>query len=265
MIRETAVAGQFYPLAADELKATIEQFFSGLEKESNSLAVIAPHAGYVYSGQIAAKSFAALKKAGTYVIIGPNHTGFGEGVSIYPPGKWRTPLGEVEIDNELSSALAESIGVERDESAHISEHSLEVQLPFLQFLYGNSFKIVPICVAEHSYSALVKLGKKLAGVSRELDVAVIASSDFSHFIPEAAAREKDLGAIEMIKNMDIEGFYNKVGDENLSICGFAPITATMAFCLENGLKKAQILEYGSSADTIGDKTSVVGYAALKFG
>lgn len=265
MIRETAVAGQFYPLATAELRAALEQLFSGLEKESNSLAVIAPHAGYVYSGRIAAKSFAALKKAETYVIIGPNHTGFGENISIYPDGKWRTPLGEVKIDNELSSALAESLGVERDESAHISEHSLEVQLPFLQFLYGNSFKIIPICVAEHSYSALMELGKKLAEVSKEGDVAVIASSDFSHFLPEAATREKDLGAIELIKNMDVEGFYNKVWGENLSICGFAPITATMAFCLEYGLKKAQILEYGSSADTMGDKSSVVGYAALKFG
>jgi len=265
MIREPAVAGQFYPLATSELKATLEQFFSGLEKESNSSAVIAPHAGYIYSGRIAAKSFAALKKAKTYVIIGPNHTGFGEKISIYPEGKWRTPLGEVEIDNELSSALSESLDVERDESAHISEHSLEVQLPFLQFLYGNSFKIVPVCVAEHSYSALVKLGKKLAGVSKGMDIAVIASSDFSHFLPEAAARERDLGAIEMIKNMDMEGFYNKVQEGDLSICGFAPIIATMAFCLEYGLKKAQILEYGSSADTMGDKSSVVGYSALKFG
>jgi AmmeMemoRadiSam system protein B len=264
MVREPAVQGTFYPAGKTELEKQLQNFFSDLKASHNAPAIIAPHAGYVYSGRIAAKAFAALKKAKTFVILSPNHTGLGSAVSIYPQGQWQNSLGQVKVNDKLATELAEKVeGAELDESAHLQEHSIEVMLPFLQFLF-QGFKIVPITLAEHNLERLKALAQALADLSEQEDLALIASSDFTHFEAEESAKKKDLAAIDLVKQFKPEAFFKLVSEKNLSICGFAPIIVLLYYCQFKGLKKSELLEYGSSAQTTQDKSNVVGYAALKF-
>ncbi|MFH1257214.1 MAG: AmmeMemoRadiSam system protein B [Candidatus Diapherotrites archaeon] len=265
--REAAVAGQFYPRDRELLKKQISDFISKAKKsgqKEKSSAVIAPHAGLIYSGQTAAYSFNALQAAETFLIVSPNHTGVGERISVFPAGKWEMPLGEIEIDWKLSEKICLELGIEPDESAHIGEHSIEVQLPFLQFVYGNKFRLVAITIAENRLRELKKLGEAIANACKGESVSLIASSDFSHFIPLKAAKKRDSEAIGFIERIDLDGFHKTVLEKYYSICGFAPITALMHCCKINGFKGAELLRYDSSATESGDEGSVVGYAAIKF-
>ena len=162
-MRKAVVAGTFYPKNKTELKEQLKKFFSNSSTQTKKTnAVIAPHAGYIYSGKTAAKSYSFLEKAETFVLIGPNHTGLGEEISIYPEGKWATPLGEIEIDAVLAKDIAKKIPeAELEEEAHLEEHSIEVQLPFLQYLFGGKFKIVPICIATDERQALKGLAEAI--------------------------------------------------------------------------------------------------------
>ncbi len=265
MIREPCVAGGFYPAEKEEIENLVGKLFSNVkEKKYDANAVIAPHAGYIYSGQTAAYSYSALKKVATYIIISPNHTGLGSSISIYPDGKWITPLGEIEIDNSLAAKIAEKLGIERDELAHVGEHSIEVQLPFLQFLYKNKFKLVAITLSEHRLHELKKLGESIFSCSKGKNVALVASSDFCHFVQLQYAKKNDLDAVKKIEALDLEAFHSLVEEKRLSICGFAPIVAVMQYCKKNGLKRGKLLYYDTSATASGDESSVVGYSALKF-
>lgn len=264
MLREAAVAGQFYPFESSEIKKQLGSFFSNVKQERDAAVVIAPHAGYIYSGQTAAFSYSCLKKFKTYVVLSPNHTGLGDSISIFPPGEWKTPLGKVEIDDKISAKIADDLGIGRDKVAHLGEHSIEVQLPFLQYLFGEDFKFVAITIAEHNLQELKRVGDSLLKASEEGEFGLIASSDFTHFEHFESAKSKDMQAIERIKGFDVDGFYKLVEEKRLSICGAAPIAAVLQYCIGKGLKKAYLLHYDTSATASGDKSSVVGYAAIKF-
>ncbi len=269
MNRKAAFAGSFYPADTAKLKEMLESFFSKAKKElakkQKTACVAAPHAGYAYSGQTAAFSFAALKKAKTFVILSPNHTGYGARVSIFPEGEWETPLGKAKINSALSKKIAEALGIETDIEAHLGEHSIEVQLPFLQYLFKKDFDFVAITLATNNLAELKKLGTAIAETTKGIDVAVIASSDFTHYEPEESAKKKDLAAIKFVEKIDIKGFYKEVVEKNLSICGYAAIIAAMQYCLlRKEFKTGRLLYYDNSATASHDKASVVGYAAIGF-
>ncbi len=226
---------------------------------------MAPHAGYTYSGATAAVSFNSLKKAGTYLLIGPNHTALGDAVAVFPDGAWKTPLGEVKVNGSISKKIAEQVpGASLDRVAHLQEHSLEVQLPFLQVLNKKDFSVVPITLGTEDLDALKALGKALYEISQEEKIGVIASSDFTHFLTLEEAKEKDMEAIEFIKKLDLEGFEKLVREKNLSICGHTAISSIMEYCKLKGCSKGKLLKYDTSATASGDSLRVVGYAAIAF-
>jgi len=258
--RESFVAGSFYPGSKERLEEELELFFKNEEKKPETAVIVSPHAGYEYSGRVAAKAFARLENQETTVILGPNHTGMGLPVSVSNADQWKTPLGILKVDSEKREKLLEALETEADDEAHFQEHSIEVQLPFLRFLFGDK-KILPVCVMSHNLEGLVNLGNALALLE---NVSVVVSSDFSHFLPLENAREKDLEAIEFIKNLDIAGFYREVNEKQLSICGSGPIIAGMQFALKKGYKSAELLEYNTSASVTKDEMNVVGYAAIAF-
>ncbi len=269
-VRYPAVAGMFYYGDADNLRKQLDGLFSGVRGPGNNLCVISPHAGYEYSGRTAAKAIGSLRPGRRFVIIGPNHTGMGAGFSIMRRGDWRTPLGDCGIDSGLAGELMESCGfLEEDGFAHEREHSIEVQLPFLQHLIRN-FTFVPITIMGEGYSGdfLEKcktLGNALAKVMKaNHDVRLVASSDFSHYVPAEAAREKDGRAIEMIRKLDPAGFFRVLKETDASVCGYAPIAVLLFAARGLGLG-ACVIEYTDSGETTGDPSSVVAYAAIGFG
>ncbi|MEK6973041.1 MAG: AmmeMemoRadiSam system protein B [archaeon] len=266
-IRTAAFAGQFYPKNSKQLESQLEEFFSNCKIKRDCGAIISPHAGYVYSGQTAAKAFSCLKKAATYIILGPNHTGLGSAISIDKNDFWETPLGRIEVDKKIAEKIIEKSDAEFDELAHIGEHSIEVQIPFLQHLFKEEKqkpKIVPIIISEDNHESIKKLGKILAEIGKNEDIAVIASSDFSHFISEKLARKVDFEAIHYITKIDPEGFHSEVNKHNLSICGYLPITCLLYYCMQKGLNNAEIEGYTTSGSLTGDYDNVVAYCAISF-
>ncbi len=231
------------------------------------MGLICPHAGYVYSGPVAASSFYELAidgKPDTVVLLGPNHTGYGSGLALMREGIWRTPLGDVEVDSEISDAiLHETNIVDVDEVAHRYEHSIEVQLPFLQFLYGNSFKIVPICYLMQDYESALEIGRALTESLNATNTVVIASSDMTHYESAKAAGAKDQAALKAVTDLNAKRFYETVETQNITACGYAPITSLITYSV-GVCAKAQLLSYHNSGDITGDPSSVVGYAAVCF-
>ncbi len=278
-IRRPTVASQFYEGDAEALKAQISSCFLnplGPKKlpevnfhihPRNIVGLICPHAGYLYSGPVAASAFYELAidgKPDTVVLLGPNHTGYGSALSIMREGIWRTPLGDIEVDSGLADAiLHETKIVDVDEAAHRFEHSIEVQLPFLQFLYGNIFKIVPICFLMQDYDSALEVGRALTEALDATNTVVIASSDMTHYEPAKLAAAKDHAALKAVTDMDAKRFYQTVENQNITACGFAPITSLITYGV-GVCAKAQLLSYHNSGDVTGDHSSVVGYAAVSF-
>lgn len=263
--REAVVAGQFYPSEKDKLLKQINNFFAEAEKSDfKSEVIIVPHAGYVYSGQVAASGFKVLKKKKTYVLLGPNHTGLGSEISISNSDFWETPIGKIKVNKKLSKLIADEIG-ELDELSHIGEHSIEVQLPFLQFLFKEDFDIIAISIATDDLEKLKKLGSVLYENSKKCDFGVVASSDFSHFLNQEETKNRDFEAIKHIENLDVDGFWQAVKSKNMSICGASAIVSAMAYCQSGeGYDRGRIIEYSTSGKFSGDFSSVVGYAAIGF-
>lgn len=272
--RKPAVAGLFYPQNPPLLLSQIEGCFSQgpgkikllKKKLSKPLGLIIPHAGYPYSGVIAAYGFYHLAKLGRpdgIVIIGPNHTTAGAAISIATEGIWETPLGEVAVDEELAGQIeSKSARIVKNEEAFRKEHSIEVQLPFLQYLFDD-FNFVPISCLDQGMEAMRELGEAVVdAVSKS--ALIIVSSDFTHFAPHDIASELDLKAIEAIKKLDFEGFYDVVKRFSISICGWGAIAALITIAKSLSLEKVRLLKYGTSGDVTGDKASVVGYAAISF-
>ncbi len=263
MKRQLGVSGNFYPENREELESALKEFLEAAPESPKSRCVIAPHAGYFYSGKTAAFAYKALGKTKSFVILGTCHTGVGSEISVSNTANWVTPLGKTEIDSELRDSLLEILGIEADALAHIGEHSCDVQIPFIQFLFPKA-KILPIVVGTQDIGKLEALGNALFEAQKGKSVSVVASGDFSHYIPEKEARKKDLEAIELIEKMDIAGFHSLVTEKQLSICGLAPFTAAMFFAKKLEVTKAKLLKYDTSASTSGDTDRVVGYAAIAF-
>jgi AmmeMemoRadiSam system protein B len=221
----------------------------------------------MYSGPVAASAFYELAidgKPDTVILLGPNHTGYGTALSIMREGIWQTPLGSIEIDSAMAdSILHETSILDIDELAHRFEHSLEVQLPFLQFLYGNSFKIVPISYLMQDYDSAVEIGRALTEALDLTNSVVIASSDMTHYEPAKEAAAKDQAALKEVTALNARGFYDTVEAQNITSCGYAPITSLITYAVDVNAK-AKLLSYHNSGDVTGDYSSVVGYAAVSF-
>jgi len=264
-MRSPAVAGQFYPRHPEELREALKAAFSGASG-SETLPIrgaVVPHAGYIYSGAVAAEVYARLPKRDTFVLIGPNHHGLGLPVAL-SRDSWMTPLGVAECDTELADLLTGSI-IEVDESAHLYEHSLEVQIPFLQARFGD-FKILPICMGLQDEGTAVEVGEAVGKAAEKLgrECTVIASSDFSHYEPQEDARRKDARVIEAILRMDVSSSYEIVYGLNLTACGYGPISAAITASKILGAETGKLLRYSTSGDVIGDFSQVVGYGAIAF-
>jgi len=228
-------------------------------------ALICPHAGYMYSGPVAAHSYASLegrRRPRVVVLVGPNHAGIGSEVSVYPEGEWYTPLGSVPIDSELAKLISKSSDlISLDEYSHEEEHSLEVQLPFLQYVLGT-FKLVPIVMLSQDRDTAEELGRAIAENVSGQDALLIASSDFTHYEPDAAAKKKDMVAIERICALDVEGFYRVISEHRITACGYGPIAAILTASKLSGATDARLLKYATSGDVTGDRSAVVGYASI---
>jgi AmmeMemoRadiSam system protein B len=222
----------------------------------------------MYSGAVAANAYFELAKDGkpdTVVILGPNHTGYGSALALMNDGVWRTPLGDVEVDGETANKIVQETRlVDVDDVAHRFEHSIEVQLPFLQYLYGSEFKFVPICFQMQDLASAVEVGNALVEVLANKNAVVIASSDMTHYEPQAKASAKDLVALKAVEAMDASQFYSVIETRNVTACGYGPIAAVITYAKGLGAKEAKLLSYKSSGDITGDYSSVVGYAAITF-
>ena len=261
-MRAPAVSGQFYPGNKNDLEKEISRCFEDVPAgERPVIGAVVPHAGYIYSGNTAAYVYSTLPGADTFVLLGPNHTGYGSPVSVSGE-KWSTPLGEVGPDMEFIKALPKRI-IDTDETAHTYEHSIEVQLPFLQHRFSD-FNIVPISMGMQEEETALDVGTEIAGAIRKLNkkVVIIASSDFSHYKPDKVARTDDAYFISSILEMDIAGFYKKLYERNASVCGYGPIAAMLTASKALGAKKGTLLKYSTSGDTTGDLAAVVGYAGI---
>ena len=278
-IRRPAQAGAFYEGNAERLKKQIKNCFLhefGPEAipeitpkgQRNIIGLVCPHAGYIYSGPVAANAYYELASDGkpeTVIILGPNHTGYGSALSLMNEGAWRTPLGDVEIDSEIANQLVNATHlVDIDELAHRFEHSIEVQLPFLQYLYGSGFKFVPICFQMQDFLSASEVGITLSQVLSNKNAVVIASSDMTHYEPQKIAKAKDSVALQAIEKMDERLFYSAIHNQNLTACGYGPIAATISASKGLGAKEAKVLSYKTSGDVSGDYSSVVGYASVCF-
>ena len=270
--RKPAVSGMFYAGTARELEEQIEWCYKhelgpGAVPRVNSkglreiVAIVVPHAGYYYSGPVAAHAYNELADDGvpdTAVILGPNHTGYGYPVSVWVGAVWNTPFGEVEINEALARRLLGEV-IEADETAHIHEHSIEVQLPWLQHLY-ESVRIVPIAMLAQDIETARAVGKAISRLDDNL--IVIASSDFTHYEPHNIAMEKDGSVIEAIVNLDEEELYERCERLNCTMCGYGPVASAIVAAKEMEAKRASLLKYATSGDTSGDFSQVVGYGSI---
>ena len=283
--RKPVVSGKFYPSSARALREIITSFIDkssplsgtgalskALErgrirwggKKISALGIVVPHAGYVCSGVVAGAVYSRLSIPELVIILGPNHTGFGPAFSLMAEGAWQTPLGEVPISSLTKDLLKQSSLLEPNESAHQSEHSLEVQVPFLQFCAQNPFEIIPVVVGSLQQTNLLKLGKEIAGFIKNSskETLIIASSDMTHYEPDQIAREKDKYALEAVLALNPELLLSRTAERNISMCGVGPTAIMLAAARELGATKAELVMYNTSGDTCGDKDSVVGYAGV---
>jgi AmmeMemoRadiSam system protein B len=234
--------------------------------KKKAVCVISPHAGYVYSGKVAGSVFSSVLLPDKFIILGPNHGDVSTSIALVKRGLWETPFGDVPIETSLAQRiLDQSDKIREDEKSHAQEHSLEVQIPFIQF-FRNDISIVPISIAyTASYKDLVELGKAIARSIKEYgrEVLIVASTDMSHYVSQEEAQEKDFLAIDKILQMDAEGLYDVVRKEKISMCGYQPTVA--ALIASNGLhaKKAELIKYQTSGDVSGDFFKVVGYAGIR--
>jgi len=228
------------------------------------VGLICPHAGYIYSGPVAGAAVSRIKFTDTFIIMGPNHTGLGKPFSLMTSGTWETPLGNVEIDSDLAEkVLGNSSYLEADAEAHLREHSIEVQLPFLQH-FKKDVRIVPIVLSHASGSVYKEIGLEIAEVLGGLgrDVAILASSDMTHYEPEVQAKRKDHSAIEAILELDEDELLERIAEQNITMCGYGPVVALISAAKAMEARRAELVRYQTSGEASGDYSSVVGYAGL---
>lgn len=267
MLREPVVSGQFYPATQTLIKKQVGSFLTGPEqKKSKVLAVIVPHAGYIYSGEVAVNVIANIEIPENVILIGPNHTGIGPKVSIMPSGTWKTPMGSLKINEGLAGALIENSKLfSRDESAHSYEHSLEVELPILQY-FSPSFQIVPITLGSLKFDEIIDIAEAISKAIKEGNfqdnTLLLASTDMTHYESEEDAARKDKLAIEQILKLDAKALLDVAIKNDFSMCGKDPTAVVIEAALRLGAKEAKLIKYGTSATASGDHDRVVGYAGL---
>jgi AmmeMemoRadiSam system protein B len=262
--RSPAVAGQFYYGGRERLLDQVSQYVVGDAQKEDAIGVIVPHAGLIYSGPVAGAVYSAIRFPKSFVLLGPNHTGLGSSISLSDDQEWETPLGPIEVDRKLAAKIVLNYPeVARDNQAHLFEHSLEVQLPFISY-FAKEAKIVPIAMLSASLDDCIKLGKAIARAVKDVDypVVIAASSDMSHYVPEKTARQKDQKAIERVLAVDPEGLYETVVRERITMCGYMPATAMLSAARELGANSGRLVKYATSGDVSGDYDSVVGYAGI---
>lgn len=264
MKRNPAVAGQFYHGTEARLKEQVEQYIIADAPREKVIGMVSPHAGLIYSGHVAGAVFSSIVIPKTFILLGPNHTGLGPAISLMDNGEWEIPTGIFKIDSRLASKIALDAGkITRDSKAHVFEHSLEVQLPFIAW-FSTDVKIVPIALLSASLDDCMELAGQIASAVRNTDypVVILASSDMSHYLPEKQARLKDSMAIQKILDLDPEGLYRTVLKERITMCGYLPTTVMLAAAKMLGADSAKLIKYATSGDISGDYESVVGYAGI---
>ena len=264
MIRRPAVAGSFYAGTRERLCAQIDSLRPEAAAPREAIAAVIPHAGYMYSGRVAAAVYAQITPPDTWVILGPNHTGSGAKASIMTSGTWETPLGAMAIDAELAQGiLAGSSHLQDDPRSHAREHSIEVQLPFLQSVGGVS-SFVPIALFAFEYAVCREVGLAVAGAIRATGrrAVLAASTDMSHYVSRSVAEIADRKAIDAMLALDPEALHRVVRQEGISMCGFHAATAVLVAAKALGATSAELVAYTDSGEVTGDMTEVVAYAGL---
>jgi AmmeMemoRadiSam system protein B len=285
--RAPAVAGMFYPDNAGELRALIDQSFRNqrfgpgmtmtstapsTNKQHKIYGIVSPHAGYIYSGAVAANGFYKISSAAAsfdnVIMVGPNHYGIGSWVAAMKDGTWETPLGDVQVNSRMAEEIEKrSATLDFDDYAHSRDHCLEVQLPFLQYI-KQDFKIVPIVLVAQNRDIAFDLGNAISQTIIEMDTldssVLLASSDFTHYEPNSEAHRKDEELIKAILALDINRFYTILERLNISACGYGAIATMMVAAKNLGATRGELLKYATSGDVTGDISSVVGYSSIVF-
>lgn len=276
--RLPAVSGIFYPSNPFELRKTIEQSF--LDKKFGPgtittsyqhrriFGLVSPHAGYAYSGSVAANGFCQISNMEfeTIIITGPNHYGIGSGVATMRGISWETPMGKVELNDEFIDRISKDSIIDVDDFSHSRDHCLEVQLPFLQYMKNSNFNIVPIILMLQDIETAREVGRLISRTMKTENTKglIIASSDFTHYEPNAEAHRKDLELINAISSLDVTSFYETLERLDISACGYGAIASVMIAAKELGATRGELLRYATSGDVTGDMSSVVGYASIIF-
>ncbi len=263
-VRPPAVAGSFYEGRRERLEADVRSYLAREGPAEPALGAIVPHAGYVYSGPVAGAVYGRISIPETAIILCPNHTGRGKPASLDPSDAWRTPLGEVPVDRRIAARLLElAPSLEEDSAAHAREHSLEVQLPFLQ-VRRPDVRFVPISIGAHDLDLCREIGEAVArAVSEEQDrPLILASSDMNHYESRRVGREKDERALARVQALDPEGLFATVLGGHISMCGVLPATTLLFAARQLGASGARVVARRDSGDETGDTSSVVGYAGV---
>jgi len=264
MFRKPAVAGQFYPGTPEGLTEEVSRYIVKTRREP-VIGAVCPHAGLIYSGRVAGAVYSRIQLPETLLLLGPNHTGLGEKISLMPSGIWEIPTGRFSIDERLAHRIYTAAPglISKDARAHMFEHSLEVQLPFIAY-FSTDVKIVPITFMQASLKECEAAGRAVAKAVRETGsrVTIIASSDMSHYVPDQEAKTLDRLAIEHMLSLDPEGLYRTVLSKGISMCGYLPVTVMLYAAVELGAAASELIKYATSAEVSGDYDHVVGYAGI---
>ena len=264
-LRHPAVAGRFYPGAAPDLEREVTGYLSGDQDPVRAVGAVMPHAGYIYSGAVAGETAAAIRIPREVIILGPNHTGLGPAVSVFPGGHWRMPFGDVPVNDELAAKIVNASELTiADEMAHLREHSLEVILPFLYYGGTKDLSFVPITLSMISRDECRMLGEALARVirHREEEILLVSSSDMTHYESHESAKVKDADAINRILDMDPDGLIEVVSRRRITMCGITPTAVMLYAAIALGATKARLVRYATSGEVSGDYEQVVGYAGI---
>ncbi len=263
MKREPVVAGQFYPASKQELKKQVQGFLEDKPDQERTILAMCPHAGYMFSGPVAGKTLGRARMEKDIILLGPNHSGAGASMAVWPDGQWEIPGESVYINEDLAGKICSLPGFQSDYTAHLREHSLEVILPFLNELNPGT-RIVPISISQVTPERLLRAGENLAELLQENDTpaTIVVSSDMSHFIPHEQAQKMDNLALEQIQALSPQGLLHTVMENRITMCGVLPMAVGLSCALRLGARQAEIVDYATSGDILGDKSQVVGYAGV---
>jgi len=263
MIRNSILAGSWYPSSPDEITRSMMEYLETSGEPIHAFGVVSPHAGWRYSGKVAGYVFASVKIPDTVIVIAPNHRGVGDEKAVWDKGEWEIPNGSIPIDTELAALLVKHARLVPDTFAHQHEHSLEIQLPFI-FFRNPHVRIVPVCLMAMPPFMLKEIGTGMATAIKACgrDVLIVASSDMSHYISAKAARSLDFMAIEKVEKLDPEGLYATVRENDITMCGVIPVTTMLYAARALGATEGKLLKYATSGDITGDHEEVVAYAGM---